>query len=426
MDAAWVWTEPHSRRLKLKLTVQKEVFSGTILQQVFVVEFTQTNEQCGDCEQFEAKDTWTAVVQVRQRVTHKKTFLWLEQLIIKHNAQVSVTNMEPKPDGIDFFFGKKGNARKFVEFLNYVVPIRTQETKKQIGHDAKSNIYRFKHSYLVEIVPVCREDLVCLPPRLAHQLGGSSPLMIVWKVSNKLRLLDPISLKTAELQVNQFWNNPFRSIAGTGQLTLYVIFDVVQTGRREGKFQLCEVQLAREADFGRNDRMTTIVSHLGTILKPGNHAWGYATEGLMFSDQDMQAWKDRTMPEIILVKKAYVNRRRNRKGRHWKLGKLVQGDVVETNTKADLFQAERDREEFLNELEEDPEYRGTINLIAEDNAEEIIAGNKVKSMAMGSDNEDDEDDGDEDDFPEVEMSELIQATQQMGLGPEGGLGPEDM
>jgi len=25
VDASWVWTEPHSRRLKVKLTVQKEV-----------------------------------------------------------------------------------------------------------------------------------------------------------------------------------------------------------------------------------------------------------------------------------------------------------------------------------------------------------------------------------------------------------------
>ncbi len=56
VDAAWVWTEPHSRRLKLKLTVQKEVFAGTILQQVFVVEFVQSNEQCRDCEQFEASE----------------------------------------------------------------------------------------------------------------------------------------------------------------------------------------------------------------------------------------------------------------------------------------------------------------------------------------------------------------------------------
>jgi hypothetical protein len=38
VDAGFVWTEPHSRRLKLKLTVQAEVLNGAILQQTFVVE----------------------------------------------------------------------------------------------------------------------------------------------------------------------------------------------------------------------------------------------------------------------------------------------------------------------------------------------------------------------------------------------------
>ena len=36
IDASFIWTEPHSKRLKLKLTIQKEVFSGVILQQVCV------------------------------------------------------------------------------------------------------------------------------------------------------------------------------------------------------------------------------------------------------------------------------------------------------------------------------------------------------------------------------------------------------
>jgi nonsense-mediated mRNA decay protein 3 len=57
-------------------------------------------------------------------------------LIIKHNAQAQVTNMMNKTEGLDFFFAKKSHARKFVDFLGNVVPLRTQETKKQIGHDA--------------------------------------------------------------------------------------------------------------------------------------------------------------------------------------------------------------------------------------------------------------------------------------------------
>ena len=54
--------------MKVKLTVQKEVAQGAILQQTFVVEFTIFNQICDDCQRIEAKDYWKALVQVRQRV----------------------------------------------------------------------------------------------------------------------------------------------------------------------------------------------------------------------------------------------------------------------------------------------------------------------------------------------------------------------
>ena len=47
VDAGFIWTEPHSRRLKLKLTIQAEVLNGAILQQTFVVEVRAlTQRQC--------------------------------------------------------------------------------------------------------------------------------------------------------------------------------------------------------------------------------------------------------------------------------------------------------------------------------------------------------------------------------------------
>ena len=46
VDASFIWTEPHSKRIKVKLTIQKEVFHGAILQQMFVVEFVIQNQQC--------------------------------------------------------------------------------------------------------------------------------------------------------------------------------------------------------------------------------------------------------------------------------------------------------------------------------------------------------------------------------------------
>lgn len=93
VDASWVWTEPHSKRLKLKITIQREAFRGTILQQVsphdfssllqaFIAEFIVSNFFCPDCHKVEAKDTWDSVCQLRQHVDHMRTFLWLEQVPI--------------------------------------------------------------------------------------------------------------------------------------------------------------------------------------------------------------------------------------------------------------------------------------------------------------------------------------------------------
>ena len=40
VDASWIWQEPHSRRLKVKLTVAREVLSGHSLEQSFIVDYT--------------------------------------------------------------------------------------------------------------------------------------------------------------------------------------------------------------------------------------------------------------------------------------------------------------------------------------------------------------------------------------------------
>jgi NMD protein affecting ribosome stability and mRNA decay len=69
VDAGFIWTEPHSKRLKVKLTIQAEVFNGTILQQGFVVEFIVENHMCLECNRANANpNSWTACAQVGGRV----------------------------------------------------------------------------------------------------------------------------------------------------------------------------------------------------------------------------------------------------------------------------------------------------------------------------------------------------------------------
>lgn len=53
-------------------------------------------------------------MQVRQRVGHKRTFLYLEQLILKHGAQRGCLSIETFRDGMDFYFPDKGKAARLV------------------------------------------------------------------------------------------------------------------------------------------------------------------------------------------------------------------------------------------------------------------------------------------------------------------------
>ena len=66
----------------------------------------------------------TGVACAPPQTSHKKTFLYLEQLILKHRAHTNALRIKESHDGIDFFFAQKQGARKMVEFLNSVVPCR--------------------------------------------------------------------------------------------------------------------------------------------------------------------------------------------------------------------------------------------------------------------------------------------------------------
>ena len=179
-DAGFIWTEPHSKRLKIKLTVQKEVLNGAILQQTFVVEFVVEWHMCDACSRAAANaDQWTACVQVRQKVEHKRTFLFLEQLILKHGMEANTIGIKSQPDGLDFYYGSRSHGLKLLDFLQQVVPVRARHDKQLVSHDANNNTYNYQYTFMVEIVPVCKEDIVCLPYKVSLGLGGVGPIMLV-------------------------------------------------------------------------------------------------------------------------------------------------------------------------------------------------------------------------------------------------------
>ncbi|CAK9807411.1 60S ribosomal export protein NMD3 [Anthophora plagiata] len=367
IDAGFVWTEPHSMRLKVKLTVQAEVMAGAVLQQVFIVEYTVNHQMCDDCHRIEAKDYWRALVQVRQKATNKKTFYYLEQLILKYKAHEHTLGIKPIHEGLDFYFANEATARKMVDFLISVVPCRYDHSKKLISHDIHSNIYNYKFTYSVEIVPISRDSVVCLPRKLSHQLGGINAICLVYKMTNSIHLIDVSTGQIAELNSTLFWRHAFKSICNPKQLIEYTVMDVEPIKFKDRKFfpgqgtisnkhVIADVWLVKSCDLGINDSLIHTRTHLGHILKPGDTVLGYALSDSNINDDNFEMLNKDLVPDVILIKKNYVHDRTARhKMRAWKLKHMLENKDSMTTDNNDYY-------EFLEDIEEDPEMRQNINI----------------------------------------------------------------
>ncbi|EDV23283.1 uncharacterized protein TRIADDRAFT_27425, partial [Trichoplax adhaerens] len=363
VDAGFVWTEPHSKRVKVKLTVQKEVLNCTILQQQFVVEYVVHHQMCDECQRREAKDYWKAVCQVRQRTSHKKTFFYLEQLLIKHQAHSNAVKIVDEANGLDFFFASKDDSRKLVDFLQSVVPCRYKTSQHLVSHDCHSNIYNYKYTFSVEIVPICKDDVVCLPLKVANSLGNIGQLLICTQITNTIHLTDPTTLQTVSVQPDVFWKQPFHTICTQKQLIEYTILEIEFIEQKDArysseKYKLADVWIVKSKDLGISDTQFHCRTHLGNIISPGDTILGFDINGSNVNNDNFYKMPSRKVPDVILVKKHFGDKRKRHSKRNWKLKSLKK----ETGANIDMETDDMDYDNFLEDLEEDPTYRQNVNI----------------------------------------------------------------
>ncbi|KAJ1328792.1 hypothetical protein BSLG_010016 [Batrachochytrium salamandrivorans] len=409
VDAGFMWTEPHSRRIKVKLTIQKEVFAATILQQIFVVEYIVAGQYCEECTRVDAQLTWKAVA-------HKRTFLWLEQFILKHNAHKDTSNIKEFRDGLDFYYSQRSHALKMVEFLTSVVPLKSKSSEQLISTDTHTGTSDYKFTYSVEIVPICKDDLVCLTHKMARTLSEISPLALCTRVSNMITFTDPLTGKLrfinrspldAEMRAPQFWEASFPTLCESKDLIEFYVIDV-QVESQIGKYQIATVEVARSNDLSRTYIVRT---HLGYILNAGDHAKGYILANANFNNDNfdhlMNSSRRGLVPDVVLVRKSYPNARRKQRVRGWKLKGMVKEEEQEGGgrTKADKTRAEIDYEMFLRDVEEDPELRDMMNLY-----KAPVQKKHTDDISMMDSEEEPEED-----FPEIDVDGLLDDMENMNI-----------
>jgi nonsense-mediated mRNA decay protein 3 len=90
------------------------------------------------------------------QVDHKRTFLYLEQLILRNKVHTNALRIVESKGGLDFFFAQRTHAHSFVDFLSTVMPVRYKTSERLISADTHSNTANFKYTISVEIPPVCK------------------------------------------------------------------------------------------------------------------------------------------------------------------------------------------------------------------------------------------------------------------------------
>lgn len=311
------------------------------------------------------------------------------------------------------------------------------------------------------------------------------PLTICSRVGNSIHLMDPMTLQQTDVASHIYWRQPFESLATVSDLIEFVVLDVEPSGPVRGRFVLADCQVTRANSVSNNadedgmgdDGIYHTRTHLGAILQPGDTVLGYHLTNSNFNNDAFESMDAGRLPDVILVKKTYPNRRKKSKPRNWKLrsiakeaedvqedGKTLGRGALGRRGGVDQKNVERDYELFLRDLEEDREMRAAINLYKAENAKAPAptgdgdmdmdgdaaakggAGSGMRGgkrrggaraqqqaaaaagsggmdmdqdMDMDAEHEEaSEADDEEEDFPEVDVDELLEHFEEMDMADE--------
>ena len=336
VDASWIWQEEHNRRLKVKLTVAKDVLSGQAIQQSFVINYGVKTRNCNACNKAAAKqDEWMAKVQVRQRAEHPRTLLAMEQQMLKRQSELGKAppiGVKRTKEGLDFHFLRRQHAQRFVSLLHALAPCKSKSSSSVVATNAKQGTSNVKHTWSVEVAPICKGDLVLLPKSGNFQLPvGGQRWALVGAVGGTIRLIDPTSAQQFEVSSESYWRNPFTLLASKSSLSTFIVLDVEvgeesqTTPAKEAKennnkaahpgahggnahWVHADATIARERDFGTNDVTHFVRTHLGGLIDAGDEAVGYDVEGMTGLDEEEEA--DAPQGVILLEKKRRSKRER--------------------------------------------------------------------------------------------------------------------
>ena len=145
IEAIFIWTEPHSDRIKVAVDVEKSVLDEKMLvRQKVVVEFTIKHKQCMECIREATDHSWGSLIQLRQRVGHKKSFYQLESLLVSKGLHNLMMNVTVTREGMDMYFKSNNQADRVMQCISSHMPTRAKASKKLVSLDRNNNVGKYE------------------------------------------------------------------------------------------------------------------------------------------------------------------------------------------------------------------------------------------------------------------------------------------
>ncbi|VDD81768.1 unnamed protein product [Mesocestoides corti] len=385
-EASFIYTEPHSRRLIIQVAstrvssltarlflifqiiIRGEICVNTVVEQKALLHFVMHPQQCSDCTRNEAKDYWNACVQIRQKVDHKRTLYYLEQLLLRKSAPRKYSSVKQAKGGMDFFFSSRANAVAFVEYVSKLIPCRTNTSQQLKSQDVHSNTYNYKYTFCLDVVPVCKNDVVCLTKHFASRLGFANQVLIVVKITDKVRLLDPVSCLTRDVDVQTYYANPFTAISNSRNVMEFFVMDVeaddCHTNERSvssvdpsvgalkpaGAWVVPSAHLGAEGDEGEQVYVRT---HLGNILKIGDSVIGLDLRNANVNHSDFEAIPEEKRPLVVLIQRMCNSTTRQRRHRRRLCSNGETFSEIAATSSVDMQSDAEKKHEYNSDLSDD-------------------------------------------------------------------------
>ena len=403
IDSSFVWTEPHSKEIKLKLTIQKEL-NKSLISTSFIVTFKEDWTQCEDCKKTFTPHIWRAVVQLRQKVNHKRTFLFLEQVILKHKAQNKALNIKEHPEGVDFYFSNRSQANTFCSFIHEFLPCQMKTSRQLISVDEKSNEAEYKETFRLDLdnntywrYELKSEiDRKCLSEFLILNVEEEIDYKKLAEKDKSQRVIKKIvnnrKNKVQKMELDESKNSIRSNLTNNSKY-----MELLEKKLEDKKIKIVNVKCIRNSEKEENKEIIEVRTFLGRKMHPGDVYYGYDLTRINISDENEEflSKKKGKIPDIILVKKKYNNYKRIFKLKHLKMDvdddneeneeeekeennenkkskKKKQKKIKSNKNKTKIKNMDKDREEFLKDVGTNKEMREYIKMYKDPKAIEEL------------------------------------------------------